>query len=132
MIDNLRVFQYTFKSETLKILDKKKRESNAFFLFRNDMKRRVSKNIKMTDLSKKASFEWRKMSEYEKSKWKRLYEINRDLPQNTPNTRITTDKEDLKTTSTPKLASTDNDSSASKLTATNSTNRDPPIKEESL
>ena len=42
---HLRVFQYS----KLKVLEKKKRESNPFFLFRNDMKRKSPKNIKMTE-----------------------------------------------------------------------------------
>ena len=73
---HLRVFQYS----KLKILEKKKRESNPFFLFRNDMKRRAPKNIKMTELSKIASESWKKLSEQEKIEWKRLYEINREIP----------------------------------------------------
>src|SRR5688572_2181568 len=63
---HLRVFQYS----KLKILEKKKRESNPFFLFRNDMKRRAPKNIKMTELSKIASESWKKLSEQEKTEWK--------------------------------------------------------------
>ncbi|PKC62019.1 hypothetical protein RhiirA1_538788 [Rhizophagus irregularis] len=55
----LRVFQYSFQSETLKVLEKRKRESNPFFLFRNDMREKK-----------------------DKAKWKRRYEINRDLQQN--------------------------------------------------
>jgi hypothetical protein len=76
----LRVFQY-FPSETLKVLEKRKRESNPFFLFRNDLKERAPKNIKMTELSKMASDSWKNLSEEDKAMWKRRYEINRDLPQ---------------------------------------------------
>ena len=80
------------------------------------MKRKAPKNIKMTELSKIASESWKKLSEKEKVEWKRLYEINRDLPQNSLNTSNprnapnslntpnTTDKKDLVETAT-----TDND-----------------------
>ena len=37
----------------------------------------------MTELSKIASNLWKTLPEEEKNKWKRQYEINRDLPQNT-------------------------------------------------
>ena len=49
------------------------------------MKETVPKNIKMTELSKIAFDSWKSLPEEEKTKWKRLYEINRDLPnQNLP------------------------------------------------
>src|SRR3954453_8763064 len=76
---HLRVFQYS-KS---KILERKKRESNPFFLFRNDMKEKAPKNIKMTELSKMASDSWKLLPEEDKAIWKRRYEINRDLQQST-------------------------------------------------
>src|SRR5438045_5520661 len=60
--------------------EKKKRELNPFFLYRNYMKETAPKNIKMTELSKIASNSWKNLPEEEKAKWKRLYEINRDLP----------------------------------------------------
>jgi len=88
MSDSLRVFQYSFQSE---ILEKKKRESNPFILYRNSIKKTAPKNIKMTELSKIASESWKKLSDEEKTGWKRLYEINRDLlPLPT-----STDKNDL-------------------------------------
>ncbi|CAB4395491.1 unnamed protein product [Rhizophagus irregularis] len=77
----LRVFQYSFQSETLKVLEKRKRESNPFFLFRNDMREKAQKKLKMTELSKMASDSWKLLSEEDKAKWKRRYEINRDLQQ---------------------------------------------------
>ena len=80
MSDDLRVFQYSFQSE---MLEKRKRESNPFILYRNSIKKTAPKNIKMTELSKMASESWKKLSEDEKVYWKRLYEINRDLLPNT-------------------------------------------------
>jgi hypothetical protein len=84
----LRIYKYgritrisVFPSETLKVLEKRKRDSNPFFLFRNDLKERAPKNIKMTELSKMASDSWKNLSEEDKAMWKRRYEINRDLPQ---------------------------------------------------
>ncbi|CAB4487409.1 hypothetical protein RhiirA1_502029 [Rhizophagus irregularis] len=77
----LRVFQYSFQSETLKVLEKRKRESNPFFLFRNDMREKAQKKLKMTELSKMASDSWKLLSEEDKAKWKRRYEINRDIQQ---------------------------------------------------
>ncbi|CAG8513284.1 uncharacterized protein OCT59_007912 [Rhizophagus irregularis] len=71
----LRVFQYSFQSETLKVLKKRKRESNPFFLFRNDMREKAQKKLKMTELSKMASDSWKLLSEEDKAKWKRLIEI---------------------------------------------------------
>ena len=68
MIDNLRVFQYSFQS---KILEKKKRESNPFILYRNSIKKKAPKNIKMTELSKIASNSWKKLSKEEKAEWKK-------------------------------------------------------------
>src|ERR1051325_547511 len=75
MSDNLRLIQYNFP----KISEKKKRKANPFFLFRNNMKETAPNNIKMTELSKIASDSWKKLSEEEKTRWKRSYEINRDL-----------------------------------------------------
>jgi hypothetical protein len=59
----------------------------------------------MTELSKIASESWKRLSDEENIEWKRLYEINRDLPQNTPETPnehnasnqqdVPTDKKDL-------------------------------------
>ncbi|RIA79659.1 hypothetical protein C1645_745764 [Glomus cerebriforme] len=96
MNGDLCVFQYSFQPETL---EKKKRESNPFFLYRNYMKENAPKNIKMTELSKMASDSWRNLSDVDKAKWKRLYEINRDLPPNTKDIvdekNSTADKKDL-------------------------------------
>ena len=90
-MNNLCVFQYSFQTDSFKA-GKKKRESNAFFLFRNEMREKAPKNIKMTELNKLASKKWKKMSEDEKTIWKRRYEINRDreLPTNTSDTIDTT------------------------------------------
>ena len=60
---HLRVFQYS----KLKVLEKKKRESNPFFLFRNDMKRKSPKNIKMTELSKITFDSWKNLPEEKKT-----------------------------------------------------------------
>jgi hypothetical protein len=87
MSDDLRVLQYSFQSE---ILEKKKRESNPFILYRNSMKKTAPKNIKMSELSKMASESWKKLSDEEKTEWKRLYEVNRDLLPNN-----ITDKKDF-------------------------------------
>ena len=54
--------------------EKKKRESNTFFLFCDSMKETVPKNIKMTKLSRIAFDSWKNLPEEEKTKWKRFYE----------------------------------------------------------
>jgi len=63
------------------------------------MKEKVPKNIKMTELSKIASNNTKRLSEYEKAIWKRRYEINRDrdLPMNNTsgNNDNDNDKENL-------------------------------------
>lgn len=94
-MNELRVFQYSFPSETLKVLEKRKRESNPFFLFRNDMKQKASKKLKMTELSKMASDSWKLLSEEDKAAWKRRYEINRDQ-QSTIEKKNLINKEDEK------------------------------------
>ena len=90
MSDNLRVFQYS----EFKTPEKKKKESNAFFLYRNSIKEKAPKNIKMTELSKIASDSWKNLPEEEKTKWKRLYEINRDqdLPNDREQEKVEADK----------------------------------------
>src|SRR5436305_9604414 len=90
MSDNLRVFQYS----EFKTPEKRKRESNAFFLYRNSIKEKAPKNIKMTELSKIASDSWKNLPEEEKTKWKRLYEINRDqdLPNDREQEKVEADK----------------------------------------
>jgi hypothetical protein len=93
MNNNLCVFQYSFQSDSFNT-GKKKRESNAFFLFRSEMREKAPKNIKMTELSKIASNEWKNLSEDEKTIWKRRYEINRDLQTNI-NTIDSDNKENL-------------------------------------
>jgi len=93
MSGSLRVFQYNFQPE-FKMSEKKKRESNPFFLYRNYMKETAPKNIKMTELSKIASDSWKNLTEEEKAKWKRLYEINRDLPNQEELPQITNDREE--------------------------------------
>src|SRR5436190_13344340 len=93
MGDNLRVFQYSFQSK-MKMVERKKRESNPFILYRNDLRKKTPKNIKMTKLSKIASDAWKTMPENQKVYWRRLYEINRDLPDTTDakNLETQTDK----------------------------------------
>ncbi|RGB35794.1 hypothetical protein C1646_758895 [Rhizophagus diaphanus] len=54
----LRAFQYSFQSETLKVLEKRKRES----MFRNDMREKAPKKLKMTELGKMASDSWKLLS----------------------------------------------------------------------
>ncbi|RIA83550.1 hypothetical protein C1645_860760 [Glomus cerebriforme] len=77
------VFQYSEKPE------KKKKTSNPFFLFRDNMRKDEPVNIKMTELNHKASIKWKSMSDDEKAPWRKLYEINRD----TTNTETTINKD---------------------------------------
>ena len=93
MSNNIRVIQYISQPE-LKTSERKKRESNAFFLFRNSMKETAPKNFKMTELSKIASDSWKNLPEEEKTKWKKLYEIKRDLPDQNSSLQNTNDKVD--------------------------------------
>jgi hypothetical protein len=72
----MHVIQYS------EVLEKKKRISNPFFLFRDEMRKGIQGNIKMTELSNNASKKWKIMSEDEKAYWKKLYEINRDITAN--------------------------------------------------
>ena len=60
---------------------KKEKRIKTFILYRNDLRKRTPKNIKMTKLSKIASDTWKTMPENQKVYWRRLYEINRDLPR---------------------------------------------------
>src|SRR3954451_9260744 len=69
----MHVIQYS------EVLGKKKRKSNPFLLFRDEMRKRIRGNIKMTELSNNASEKWKILSEDEKAHWKKLYEINRDI-----------------------------------------------------
>jgi hypothetical protein len=57
----------------------KKREPNAFILFRSDLKKKYNmENVKMKDFSKFASEQWKKLSKEEKIEWQKKYHLNRD------------------------------------------------------
>ena len=84
--------------EYSKVLEKKKRTSNSFFLFRDEMRKKVQGNIKMTELSNNASEKWKIMLDDEKAHWEKLYEINRE---------ITTDKKVPETATDQNLPASD-------------------------
>ena len=72
------------------------------------MKETAPKNIKMTELSKIASDSWKNSTEEEKAKWKRLYEINRDLPNQEELSQNTTGKVDQSPAATENFQITSN------------------------
>ncbi|CAG8536694.1 687_t:CDS:1 [Funneliformis mosseae] len=71
---DLRVIQWSSQPKV------KKRTSNPFLLFRNELKKYLSviRNMQMTEVSKIASERWESLSEDDKAYWQRKYEINRD------------------------------------------------------
>ncbi len=94
MNNNQIVFHF-FEPETSKVSEKKKskisikkkREPNMFISYRKEMMRYKPYNMAMTKYSKLVSKWWRNLSENEKTKWQRKYQINRDQNlQNTVNT----------------------------------------------
>ncbi|CAI2181216.1 1887_t:CDS:1 [Funneliformis geosporum] len=71
---------YFFEPETLEEPEEKnrKREPNMFISYRNERMKDRPPNITMAEFSKIVSEEWKLLSEYEKAKWQRNYQINRD------------------------------------------------------
>ncbi|RIA82408.1 hypothetical protein C1645_835391 [Glomus cerebriforme] len=80
MSDNdLYVIQHTFQSETPPPpSNEKKRSPTCFILFRQEMLKEKPPKMTMAQYSKLVSEKWQNLSEAERIRWKRLYEINRD------------------------------------------------------
>ncbi|CAI2165407.1 8995_t:CDS:1 [Funneliformis geosporum] len=55
-----------------------KKEPNMFLLYRREMMKHRRPNVSMTEFSKFVSKEWKNLSDHEKMKWKRNYQMSRD------------------------------------------------------
>ncbi|CAG8464287.1 16046_t:CDS:1 [Funneliformis caledonium] len=64
------------KSDEGKI--KKKKEMNPFMIYRKEKLKTRKTNMTMTEFSKEVSISWNKLSEREKMKYQRRYQIKRD------------------------------------------------------
>ena len=54
------------------------RKQNLYFIFLNEVRKNMPKNIKMSMLNRMASEMWRAMPETKKDQYRRLYQENRD------------------------------------------------------
>jgi len=80
--DNLQVVYHSSLLKTSASIKKRgtKRPANCFILFRQEMmKKERPHKMTMTEYSKRVAGLWQNLSEGEKIKWRRQYEINRDV-----------------------------------------------------
>ncbi|GBB93603.1 hypothetical protein RclHR1_00220037 [Rhizophagus clarus] len=80
-MNTLTIHSFNVKSRRIR-----KREPNAFILYRSDLKKKCNmKKMKMKDFSKFASESWKKLSDVEKEIWRKEYHLNRDHEDRIPN-----------------------------------------------
>lgn len=81
------IIPHSFNTNTQK---GRKREPNAFILFRSYLRKKDNtKKMKMKEFSKLASIKWRKLTIEEKKEWDKKYHLNRDRKDSIPSSRGT-------------------------------------------